>query len=837
MKIKTITAAAVMSLTCLLHGYDLKTVELVPVKFEKAPAHAPVSMISNGKLNFAIVADLNAEKRMQKKNRTQKSIEPAILIIKEAIEKCTGITPEILDVKDAAKAKYMIVVGDCSITRQNGIDVSKLPTQGLAIKTFEKGIIVAGHDSSLVEGYNKHPLDQKGSSLGTKYAAYDFVERFLGVRYYFPGEYGTLWPEIRELTLKPAYYTDAPYFDYRFGVYQLGESIRTKNSRKFWEKYLGKLTDRNVRFWNRWRMGYIDPPAGSHSPRPDRLAKAYPDKLETIFYKSPSGNLWYNTKAHVGNYYDVVNLEFADLLIESAKKYYKSNGKINEAGFTGCNNSFFSFGMCDTLLPETEVIHHPTVKKLGLMTQKDIARGNNAGMANIYARFHQYLANRLQKEFPGVKLYILAYYNALYAGNDPRWKLPPNTEVNLCIGTMPNYVRNKKAAEKALKIAKEWYESLGNRPVQKMWLYGSKNPYVQTVNGEFVGDIPKLYGKYLGRNALYFDHSSDYPGTFWFHYFSSYAAFRSMWNPDWDAAAAIDAHWENFYGKEVGKHLCEFHKHLRYCYMKYVINGPADNKTIAYPVTEINKLEAMLEKARKAVKPGTVIEKRFQLVAAPWKKAFESTRNQLTYDRPIHNAYQLLNGEKAVIDGAGTEKFWSKAQNLKLIDPNGSNTPVKFPAEIKFAWDKDGLYGLFTTKHSPILADNKKSLFVNDNFELFLSPGLKKEVKFQFAFDALNQTFTGTQRLLPILQPFDRYWKAPGFKVACKYGKDFYTAEFFIPFKALGVKTPRAYSTWLCNAVRNKNSMPREYSGSSMTLGNNHNMDMYGILKFAGKGE
>ena len=217
MKIKTITAAAVMSLTGLLHGYDLKTVELVPVKFEKAPVHAPVSMISNGKLNFAIVADLNAEKRMQKKNRTQKSIEPAILIIKEAIEKCTGLTPEILDVKDAAKAKYMIVVGDCSITRQNGIDVSKLPTQGLAIKTFEKGIIVAGHDSSLVEGYNKHPLDQKGSSLGTKYAAYDFVERFLGVRYYFPGEYGTLWPEIRELTLKPAYYTDAPYFDYRFG--------------------------------------------------------------------------------------------------------------------------------------------------------------------------------------------------------------------------------------------------------------------------------------------------------------------------------------------------------------------------------------------------------------------------------------------------------------------------------------------------------------------------------------------------------------------------------------------------------------------------------------------
>ena len=35
------------------------------------------------------------------------------------------------------------------------------------------------------------------------------------------------------------------------------------------------------------------------------------------------------------------------------------------------SNTFFSFGMCDTYLPDTEVIHHPTVKKLNLMTPKD----------------------------------------------------------------------------------------------------------------------------------------------------------------------------------------------------------------------------------------------------------------------------------------------------------------------------------------------------------------------------------------------------------------------------------------------------------------------------------
>ena len=845
MKMKTLLASVTVLTASLLGAYDVKTVELVPVKFQKTPSHAPVKMIENGKLNFAIVADLNAENRMRGKNRTQKSIEPAIEIIKEAVEKCTGITPQVLDIKNAAQAKYMIVVGDNAITRKNGIDVTKLPPQGLAVKTFDKGIIVAGNDSSLIAGYNSKPLENRGSSLGSKYGAYDFVERFLGVRYYFPGEYGTLWPKIKNLTLTPVSYTDAPYFNDRNGIFYLGDSIHSPRGRQFWTKYLGKLTKDDARFWDRWRMGSTIPVGGTHSPRPERIAKAYPDKLTTIFYKSPAGNHWYNPKAHIGNYYDVVNLEFADLLVDSAKKYYASNGKDNKYGFTACNSTYFSFGMCDTLLPDSDVINHPIVRKLGLMTQKDLDRnraiagvaGENAGMANIYARFHQYLAKRLQKELPGISLYIMAYYNAQLSGTDPRWILPPNTEVNLCLGSMPNNTRNPAIAKKAVQIAKDWYISLGNRPVQRMWLYAGTDPFTQAVNGEFVSDLPKLFGKYLGRTSVFFDHCINSPGNYWFFYYSYYAAYRSMWSPKWDPAAAIDAHWEKFYGKEAGKYLRQFHQHLRYCYQKYAMTGDKRVLTVVYPIPEIEKLENLLAQAGKAVKKGTVEEKRYNLVSAPWALAFNRVRNQLAYERPVHNVYQLLRKDKVVIDGKGTEKFWAKAQNMKLIDPRGTTTPRKYPAEIKLAWDKQGIYGLFTMKHSPILADPKRDLFVNDNFEFFLSPGMKREVEYQFVFDGLKQTFFGTQRHRPIPQPFDSYWKVKGFKLECTHGKDFFTAEFFVPYSAMHVKAPAVYDTWHCNVVQNKVSRPKEYSGTSMTLGNNHNLDMYGLIKFAGKGE
>ena len=77
-----------------LGAYDLNTPELVPVKQQTPADHAPVKLIENGKLNFAIVYDTKAEQRMAKKNRTKKSIGPAVAAIADAIEKCTGKKPK-----------------------------------------------------------------------------------------------------------------------------------------------------------------------------------------------------------------------------------------------------------------------------------------------------------------------------------------------------------------------------------------------------------------------------------------------------------------------------------------------------------------------------------------------------------------------------------------------------------------------------------------------------------------------------------------------------------------------------------------------------------------------
>lgn len=62
--------------------------------------------------------------------------------------------------------------------------------------------------------------------------------------------------------------------------------------------------------------------------------------------------------------------------------------------------------------------------------------------------------------------------------------------------------------------------------------------------------------------------------------------------------------------------------------------------------------------------------------------------------------------------------------------------------------------------------------------------------------------------------------------------------DFFVAFKDVGEgKSPVAYDQWKCNFVANKMSTPRERASNSLCLGNNHNRDMWGIIRFLGKGD
>lgn len=829
---KKILCAALGALLLNMSAYDVRNPALNPVEFQTPLQHQNLELVKDGRLNFAIVFDKNAEKHLRYPN--QKGIRSAVDTLIREIEKSTGQKPEVFDISELEKAKkypYRLLIGESALTKQLGIDVSKLPREGFLIKTFPEGVAIAGNDSSLDREFNKSPLDRAGAQRGTLWGAYDFLERFFGCRYYYPGKYGSLHPQVRNLDIAPVAYTDYPRFRNRseqWFIWSLYGWGGEKKIKKEWIELLGPLTDGDLQFTEAWRLARTSPFWAGHNPRPEKFLAAYPEKKETIFYRAPNGNQYYNEKQHIGNYFDVTKLEFADLLVDSLKKYYASNGKEND-GWSNVNNTYIPFGQCDSEVPLPDMINNPVVKKENLITQENIRRGFS--YSDIYGRFYQYLGNRLKKELPGKKLVLLPYSNYTRAPLNPKWTLPDNVELRVCIFDFPAWTRNREIAAKWQENMNEWYNALGRRPVVSLWLYNVPgNPFARAIAPQLIADVPKVLGKTLGNTELFFD---QYGGLEFYYYYANYAGIRGMWNPGFNVDAAIAEHWEPFYGKEAGAYLKQFHKVLFDSYMKYFV--PQKERNPLYPVTVINELESLLKKAESSIPPDSIEMKRFRVFAFPWKKAFESQRNRHAYARPLYGAHQLLSTEKITVDGKPDE-VWNRVKSMPTLDPRGSNEKPENPSDIKLAWDKKGIYGLVVSPDPP-LADENKSIWNNSNVEIFVSPGTKKEDYFHYAVDPFNKRHSGTKQLVPVDKPYNGYWKSPGFQSAVDTTEKGWTLEFFIPYEDLKVKSPRAYDTWMVNIVTNKNSEPKEYSSTAMTLGNNHNLPMYGLLKFLGKGE
>ena len=834
MKAKSILFTfSLLSLT-FTYGYDLHIKTLTPIKEQAKPAGGDMVFVKDGKLNFAVVIDAQAETRV--KSHSGKSIASALVHLTNAIFRTTGRLPAVVDENDAAtlaEYEYRLALGDSKTARAAGFDMQKLEKDGFMVKTWPKGIVVAGWDSSLVEGWDMGVTPTYGTAAGTKFGVMDFCERFLGCRWYYPGEYGSIYPKVTDLVISPVHYEEAPYFLVRGGYWFCISTFLGKDKVAYWKKYLGEgIKENDYSFIDYWRSGWWYPSGGWHCPDPLKYAKAHPDKLKTIFYTDPFGHFWYSPNQMVGNYFDVVNLKFADLLIEDVKDFYASKGRKNQYGFEHyVNDMYVSFGAPDTYMPVQTMLGDPTVKKLGLISEADLRREPDAVMANVYGRFIQYFANRVNEEFPGKKVGLLAYYNTKCAPTDPRWKVPDNVDIFLCDGRLPRKVRSKKFMAKSRQLFKEWYDARGGKPAERTWMYTSPdNPFQRAMIPEFSGEVSKALAPYQGRVAQFFDFGGPFK-ELWHYWYAAYVQYHSEWNPDFPVDAAIDEAFDLMFGEKAGAHMKAFHRIQKDTYLKYALE--TDDLAPVYPPETVNAMERELKAAGEAVKGDAVREKRWKLVSDFWWSAFELQRKQAVYEPPVYSAPTLLPGETIVLDGKGDETAWNRAAAMPLINPRGTD-PVTSRHDVRLLWDEKGVYGKIVG-FAPALKD-KGDIYQNDSIELYFSPGLKKTEYYQLFFDFEDHLWRCYKKEAPIPQPGDLNWKAEGFRHVEQFAADDWTCEFFVPFSVFRtVAAPKAYDDWNLNLVINKKSEPKDYVGSSLTMRLNSNLAMFGILRFDGR--
>jgi hypothetical protein len=113
------------------------------------------------------------------------------------LEKVTGVELPIT-IDTVTINQVVISVGRTKFSESVSMDTDKLGAEGFIIQTNERSIALVGKD------------DQ-----GTQFAVYDFLEKFLGIRWYWPGELGEFVPEKKTITLGKIYIREEPDFLWR----------------------------------------------------------------------------------------------------------------------------------------------------------------------------------------------------------------------------------------------------------------------------------------------------------------------------------------------------------------------------------------------------------------------------------------------------------------------------------------------------------------------------------------------------------------------------------------------------------------------------------------------
>jgi formylglycine-generating enzyme required for sulfatase activity len=167
---------------------DLKPRDLTPVTWLKAPTHAPVEIVRDGQ-PCAVVYVTEGKPGEKLRRLTDELIE--------VIRLSTGATLERV-AQPPAQDRPAIIIGDCEETRAAGIDPAKIPPEGFVVRTATNRMYLVGG---------------AGNPDGSAWAVADFLERFIGVRWYWPADAaGRSIRRTTSLVAPPAHYTDQPVF-------------------------------------------------------------------------------------------------------------------------------------------------------------------------------------------------------------------------------------------------------------------------------------------------------------------------------------------------------------------------------------------------------------------------------------------------------------------------------------------------------------------------------------------------------------------------------------------------------------------------------------------------
>ena len=740
-------------------------------------------------------------------------------------------------------AEYAIILGNNAMLKKAfpEIDLSKLTLDGFYILKKGKEIYIAGKDNMQKNKLKAFLNTTSGGwwnmnvfERATLFGAYDFLERFAGVRFFFAGDMGTVVPELKELKVPASIHImDRPDFTNRKISWYVG-----RNNKDEWYDDKDPVAASNLNYL-RWRLETRVIP-NCHGlgqlGYQFRFAKTNPE----FFAMYDNGKRIAVKEKNHGGQLCMTNAKLRDEIYKDIKSFLTGEpASVRKVSLNGSTNYYwpspgFQPGFAN-IMPQ-DAFYRCRCKDC----QKYFSKGDKES-SNLIWEFTADMANRAKKDKLNGYITQMGYH---FYKNVPDVEIPDN--VLVMYADAGPWVEGKKVQEQADKNIIAWTKKLNSKIA--FWNYCINNPKWSERYGVkgMPHTSPKVIANFYQKRKQYFygGFLECEAAHFIWGVPNIYIATKIFWNNDLN----IDALLDDFYSKLFGAGAGEMKKFFETVEEKWlasrtIVDTPTGPQNLPitqysvwthlYPPAEIKRLSALFDLAEKKVQNDAMslkrvkfFRERFLDVMAKHCKEYHAMSNNAAEVRLV---VAKRSGEQDLtkpIRIPGNTAYLRRLKNQK--------TDIALQAVAS----KDDKYLYITfrcedpemdkLKYSKTKEEAKKTFWSDALFEVFLNPSADRLNFYQIAIHPTGQMDT-------LVHPTRKPWDAQ-LKLRTHIDKKFWSAELAIPLSALkDAKDEFPFNMGYSRQRYGEDPYTRTYSWSPYIKDAFNIIDKYGLLAMVDK--
>ncbi|MCF6176465.1 MAG: DUF4838 domain-containing protein [Victivallaceae bacterium] len=748
----------------------------------KISTKTSITLTENGRINTEIVVP----------NDATKLARFAAVELQQILTESFG--GKVAIVSKSTSGKIAIILGDNKLSRAAGIEIKQLSRDSFIIRTVGKNIYIVGIDDRKV-----NPMKAMKGSIwslyyqrATLFGVYDFLERFIGVKFYFPGKIGTIIPEHRTLKIADRIdITDRPDYTIRkFSTYSGKWYEGNLKSRNFPGKNLNYY---RLRMETRYipnnhgmaRLGYLERFGKTH---PEYFALMKNGRRDNSASRALAGQFCFSS--------GVTNQIYKDAAAFLSGKTAKEAGILTKRfGYTW-DPSGFQPGYFNLMLQDGEYLCR------GDKCQAHYSKGLKAKSEFFWQQVVK-VAKRLKAN--GIKGYITAM---AYGFNQivPEVKLPDNVLVMTAVRG-PWVESYKNVQQKEDTLVRKWVKKTG----RKTWLWNYTNKY----GGLNIPDIPALTPRAIG--SYYKKMQPDIIGAYMqsntdryiFNYLNYYVFSKVAWDNNLDLDALLDEHYREMFGAAAPA-MKNIYEKLESLWLNGTFGKPVDTPMgptcippsqyvlweKIYSTATLKALRGKFDQAEKLAKDDRKALKRVKFMRKNLLKpllnaaaTYHANSNKL--DELIFNIKDMPAGIKITVDGKLNDAAWQQSDSILLQRYAGDKGKITVNTVVRGLKDDRNIYIAFDCEEPQLdkmlfskRQPDDSEIWQDSSVELFLNPSGDKKNYYQLLVNPAGSLTDFRCIRSGSKSKVDSKWNSNA-KVKVFRGNKRWTVEIAIPFSEM----------------------------------------------------